>query len=185
MSSNRTLARPYANACFELARADKTLVEWSSVLTVLGLSLQTEAFSLLLEQPGLDDAVPVSLLKEVLADACADAQKALGNKVDNFLALLCENKRLLVLPEIAAVFAVLQADYDSLVNVEAICADPITDTQSKALKEQLEKRFNTHVSLDITQDTTLIGGMILKSGNWVMDGSIKGKIERLNEDLLQ
>ena len=104
--------------------------------------------------------------------------------MDNLLALLFDNNRLVNLPQIYQQFALLEAEHKQCMNVEVISATQMDEHQRAALEKQLSQRFHTEVQATYHIDSSLMGGVVVRAGNWVMDGSIKGKIARLNEDLL-
>ncbi len=109
--------------------------------------------------------------------------KAAGEAGRNFLRTLAENKRLGLLPEIAAQFEVLRAEVENVIDVEVIAAREIAPPQQKRLMEALKRRLGRDVRMHTRIDDTLIGGAIVRAGDLVIDGSLKGRLARLGSAL--
>ena len=97
----------------------------------------------------------------------------------NFISLLAQNRRLGFLPEIAALFEQMKADVENAVDVEVIAASQLTPDQESRYAAALQKKFGRSVRLHTKVDGSLMGGAVLKAGDLVIDGSIKGRLERL------
>jgi F-type H+-transporting ATPase subunit delta len=107
------------------------------------------------------------------------------NDIDmkEFLVILSKNKRLDVLPDIADLFAEMMAEKAGVVTVEVISSDTLDEAPRVKLQKSAEKRFSAKIEMKYSLDKSLIGGAVIRSGNWVMDGSIKGKLARMRESL--
>jgi F-type H+-transporting ATPase subunit delta len=124
-----------------------------------------------------------------LVDLVAAVATAAGATVDttarNFLALLAENHRLALLPEIAAQFEALKAEIEHSIDVEVTTAMVLTEAQRDTLSRALAKRFGRTVRLHETVDAGLLGGAIVRAGDLVLDGSLTGRLARLEQQLSQ
>lgn len=184
MSNHMTEARPYAKAIFELALEDQSLAAWSQALSLLAEAVAMPEMMQLIDDPAVADALAPQVLLDVVHKHASDSRIALGQKLDNALALLQENKRLLALVDIAEQFSELKAAHENKVHVVVTSASEMTNAQKQAMQQKLQQRFDTDVDVEYAIDTDLLGGAVIQAGNWVMDGSIKGKIARMSEDLL-
>ena len=175
MSQALTLARPYARAAFAAARDAGALAQWGDGL---GFAAQVAADSrvqALLGHPHLGRDEAVALL------APANASETFGN----FLALLADNRRLALLPEIAGLFAELRADAERIVQATVTSAAALPAAELETIKAALKRRFGREVELSTAVDASLIGGAVIDAGDLVIDGSLKGKLERLQAALTQ
>jgi F-type H+-transporting ATPase subunit delta len=109
---------------------------------------------------------------------------AAGNEqARNFVQLLADNGRLLLLPQIAAQYAALRADVENTVEVTVTSALPLTAEQGAKLTDALTRRLRRTVRLNTTVDPSLIGGAVVRAGDFVVDGSLRGRIERLGNTM--
>jgi F-type H+-transporting ATPase subunit delta len=177
MAEFTTLARPYAKAAFEHAVAGDALESWSRALGLLALLAEDARVSALLRSPALAPEQRAQLL----IDLCGDE---LGIQVHNFLQVLAANDRLLLLPETFRQFQALKADHQRLVEVEVTSAAPIDEAQRARLAEALVKRLGRQVSVQMSVDPNLIGGAIIRAGDTVIDGSLRGRLNKLADALL-
>ena len=110
-----------------------------------------------------------------------------GAKLDagmqNFVRVLAENHRLLLLPEIAAHYEELRSAVENTVDVEVVSAVPLDAAQADKLKQALSTRLKRQVRMQNSVDSTLLGGAVVRAGDLVIDGSLKGRLERLATDL--
>ena len=175
MSQALTLARPYARAAFSIARDDGKFADWSSALGFAAQVAADPRVAGLLGNPKLDDADAVALLSP------EGAHPLFGN----FLALLADNRRLVLLPEIATLYEELRADAERVVKARVTSATDLPAGELDAIKAALKKRFGREVEIESAVDASLIGGAIIDAGDVVIDGSLKGKLERLQAELGQ
>ncbi|MCB1827974.1 MAG: F0F1 ATP synthase subunit delta [Coxiellaceae bacterium] len=183
MANHRTIARPYAVALFKQAKADDRLEQWSFVLQGLSLITTDPRMQALYGNPKVTNKVMIELVYDTLLDAAHDAATGLSDKLKNFLSLLMEEKRLSVSTDIDALYHQLLADYKNVVEIEVISAMTLSEAQQQAFYKAMEKRFASKVSIAFQEDESLIGGALVRSGNWVLDGSIRGKVSRLDDAL--
>jgi F-type H+-transporting ATPase subunit delta len=178
VASFTTIARPYARALFEYARAHKAVPQWSERLVLLAAAVQEPRMRALLNQPRLSRAQRAELLAGLL-DKKPEAAAL------NFLRLLADNNRLLALPEIAVQFEQLRAEQESTLEATLITAQEVPKAQLAAIIKALEKRFGKKVQLQDQTDAALIGGAVIKVGDLVIDGSVKSRLDKLAANLLR
>jgi F-type H+-transporting ATPase subunit delta len=176
MAERTTIARPYARAAFAYAQAHDGLARWSNLLAKAALVVADSQVAKLLGNPHVRSADLVSLI----GDACgAD----LDDHGRNFLATLANNRRLAILPQIAELYEELRAEVENVADVEITSAVALDDTQRTRLSKALEKRLRRSVRLHCAVDPSLIGGAVVRSGDMVIDGSVKARLERLAADM--
>ena len=176
MADRATIARPYARAAFAHAQEAKDLRGWSKLLGSAAVAASDSRVARLLGNPHVTGDELVELLGGF-------SGKAAGEGGRNFLRALAENRRLGLLREIAAQFEALRAEVEGVVDVEVIAAHEIAAPQEKRLAQALTKRLGREVRMHTRIDETLIGGAIVRAGDLVIDGSLKGRIERLGSAL--
>lgn len=181
MADNNTIARPYAQAVFEVAQENKALDELSRSLDVGAELLRIDEVSDFLGNPALDDAQRLDFLQAAFASAAGkDSVFAGGSRHGtNFLKLLLENGRINVLPEIAEQFEVLKARIENTVDVVVTSASELSAGQKKAMVAALEKRLGRSINLETEIDENLIGGAVIRAGDVVIDGSLRARLEGL------
>lgn len=172
MAEKVTIARPYARAAFEYASANKAFGRWSELLATASAVVADERMERLLTNPRVTPEQLVGLIADI-AGASADEHGR------NFLNMLAQNRRLGLLPEIAAIFEVLRAEVENIADVQITSAIALTDAQRERLAAALKKRLQRAVRLHCDVDASLIGGAIVRSGDLVIDGSLKAGLERL------
>ena len=172
MAERSTIARPYARAAFETARSKKQLAEWSRALMAAAAGVADPAVQGLLGSPKL----PKSQLAQIFIELVG---QELGDRGANFIRLLAENRRLGLLPEIAQGFEQLRADAERTIEATVRSASPLGDQERAALAQALKKRLDREVTLKCEIDPRLIGGAVIRAGDLVIDGSVRGKLERL------
>jgi len=178
MSQALTLARPYARAAFSIARDAGALPAWSDALAFAARVAADPAVAALLGNPGLLQADAVALLAPGAGqEGGADAM------FGNFLGLLFENRRLSLLPEIAGMFDELRFEAERVVKAKVTSAVALPAAELDTIKAALEKRFGRAVEVEAAVDESLIGGAVIDAGDVVIDGSLKGKLGRLQAAL--
>ena len=176
MADRATIARPYARAAFAHAQAAKDLAGWSSLLGAAAMAAADPRVSRLIGNPHVTGDELVELLGGL-------SKQAAGEGGRNFLKVLAENRRLALLPEIAAQFEALRAEFENVVDVDVIAAREIAAPQEKKLAAALAKRLGREVRMHTRIDGSLLGGAIVRAGDLVIDGSLKGRLERLGSAL--
>jgi F-type H+-transporting ATPase subunit delta len=176
VAERATIARPYAKAAFEYARAANGFAEWSQGLRQAAEIVSDPRVAPLTKSPQWTAANLVSLITDV-------AGAELNAGMQNFVRVLAENHRLLLLPEIAAHYEVLRSAVENTVDVEVVSAVPLDAAQSDKLKQALSKRLKRQVRMQNSVDATLLGGAVVRAGDLVIDGSLKGRLQRLATEL--
>lgn len=176
MAELTTLARPYAKAAFEYAQAHQQLANWSAMLGLAAAVSQDATVQRVLTAPRLTSTDKATTFIEV----CGDKFDA---KVQNFIQALAENNRLALLPQIADQFELLKAEQEKSVDVDVTSAFALNAEQQDKLAKVLSARLGREVRLHAAEDASLIGGVVIRAGDLVIDGSVRGKIAKLAEAL--
>ncbi len=176
MAEKNTIARPYAQAAFEIAQAENDLKAWSDMLQFLAAVAADETMQSVIDNASLDAAKVVDLLLSVCGDK-------LNDKGKNLVHVLAENRRLNVLPEVAALYETRRAEAEKTVEAEVASAFPLSDAQQKQIAAALKKRLGREVNLVARTDDSIIGGAIVRAGDLVIDGSVTGQLEKLTANL--
>jgi len=173
MSELSTLARPYAEAVFRMAQGEKDLAGWSSRVQSLALIVSDAQVARLIADPAVAADRVASLIIEV---AGAD----LGERGGNFVKVLAENNRLSLLPEISTQFETLKANAEATLEATITSAQELTQAQIDDLVTGLKAKFNRAVNVQVALDPELIGGAVIAIGDQVIDGSVKGRLQRMS-----
>jgi len=176
MADFTTAARPYAKAAFEIARDTAQYDAWSERLAFLAGAVQDETLSGALDAPGLTHNARAELIEKVSGDK-------LDNGGKNFIRLLAENNRLAMLPDIAGIYEVLRAEAEGEIEAHVTSAFELEDDQRDRIATALAKRLDRKVKIVSTVDKDLIGGAIIKAGDLVIDGSLKGRLNKMSQSL--
>ena len=176
MAERTTTARPYAKAIFALARQGNRLAETSTALRRAAETVVDPRVHALLGSPHVTAPQLSELVNGVVGSS-------LDENGRNFVALLAQNRRLGFLPEIAALFEQMKSEVENAVDVEVIAATALSSDQEARYAAALQKKLGRSVRLQTRVDGSLLGGAVLKAGDLVIDGSIKGRLERLATDL--
>ncbi|MDH5692061.1 MAG: F0F1 ATP synthase subunit delta [Gammaproteobacteria bacterium] len=171
-----TVARPYAQAVFDLARQTNTLALWSKALLTMAEVSASPDVKKIIGNPKVDQKT----VGRAMADMCkGDKPKELLNFTD----VLVEAGRLKLLPEMAVLFEALKAEAEKTVVAEVTSAFEIDNSQKEAIKAALKKRLGKEVEVSTTIDNSLIGGARIKAGDLVIDGSVKAQLSKLTTEL--
>jgi F-type H+-transporting ATPase subunit delta len=169
-----TIARPYAKAAFEYALEKGALAEWSNKLAYAAAVSSNETMAELLDAPQFTSEEKAEIFVSVCEGSIDEAGK-------NYIFQLAQNKRVLVLPEIYTLFAALVAEEEKTVDVTVKSAYELTEEQSQKITAALKQRLGREVILESEVDSSLIGGLIIRAGDMVIDGSTRGKIAKLDQ----
>jgi F-type H+-transporting ATPase subunit delta len=176
VADRATIARPYARAAFAYAREANAFAAWSKLLGAAAAGVKDARVAGLIGNPHVTSDALVDLLGGL-------SKQAAGEHGRNFLRALAENRRLALLPYVHEQFEALRADVEGVVDVEVIAAREIAPPQRKKLESALAKRLGREVRMHTRIDGSLIGGAIVRAGDLVIDGSLKGRLERLGSAL--
>lgn len=178
MAEKATIARPYAQAAFELARDSQSLKQWTDMLAISALVASDENMAGVISNPRMVAKDTAS----IVIDVCGDN---LNEEGKNFIRLLAENHRIGVLPEIAILFEKMRADHERSQEAVMISAFPVSDAQRDKVAAALKARLGRDVTLKCETNSALLGGAIIKAGDLVIDGSARGSLEKLANNLRQ
>ena len=176
MADRLTIARPYARAAFEEARKNGGLAPWSDALQAAALVVRDPRVATLLGDPRVTPAELAQLVDEIAA-------VPLGEPGANFVRTLADNHRLGYLPEIAELFGTFKDDAEGVADVSVTSAAVLDDAQRARIAAALERRLQRKVRLHYQIDPALIGGAILRSGDLVIDGSLRTRLDRIAYEL--
>ncbi|MCK9563531.1 MAG: F0F1 ATP synthase subunit delta [Bacteroidales bacterium] len=176
MAELTTLARPYAKALFETAQAADTLSAWSATLALLTAVVREPAVQSLLDSPERTARQQA----DTIIDICGDA---LDDKARNLVGLLAANRRLPLIPLIDEQFDALKALREQTVEVELVSAREISPEQQQALGNALSRKLDRQVNINLSVDQSLLGGILIRAGDTIIDGSIRGRLNKLAEAL--
>src|SRR4029453_1279267 len=176
MAEPTTIARPYAEAAFELARAENALPVWSTMLHYVGAIVADPAMTRALDNPKLTAADKQSLLLSV----CGDKLTAEGRR---FVRVLIEAERIAVLPNIAALFDERKNEAEGVALARIDSAFPLSEAQVAELKGALEKRFGRKIEPTVNVDPELLGGARITVGDTVIDGSVQAQLQTMANQL--
>jgi len=177
MSNTTTLARPYAKAAFELAGADNATGSWNEMLNLASALVTDETMATLLQSPQLTGQQVVQILSDI-------GGEAFDARFTDYLAVLSENKRFPLLPEITELYRRLQEEADKLLRVKVVSAFELDEDQATRLKDALARRFEREILLESEVDKSVIGGAVVYAGGQVIDGSLKDRLAKLSNSLI-
>lgn len=172
MAEAITIARPYANAAFDIANEKVDLKTWSGFLAVMAQSVVDEGIEAMIANPSISDEQVISILVDIAGELVTTEGR-------HFLALLAENKRLPILMDIAVIFEQLRAEAEQVMTAEVSSARDLTPEQEANIAKALKKRTGRDVTLSVEVDESLLGGAIIRAGDLIIDGSALGKLNRL------
>jgi len=183
MAENSTIARPYAQAAFDIANGDianakKELAVWSDMIALAAMIAADNRMAGAIDSPHIKNEDLVALFLDVAGDKFNAEGK-------NFIRVLAENKRLGILSDIAMAYEQLRADAEGTMDAEVISAFPLSDAQQQNIVASLKKRLGRDISLTTRVDETLIGGAIIRAGDMVIDGTVTRHLEDLSHSLMR
>ncbi|CAM4129305.1 F0F1 ATP synthase subunit delta [Serratia silvae] len=176
MSEFITVARPYAKAAFDFAVENQSVERWQQMLAFTAVVTRNEQMAEL-----LSGAVAPETLSNTFIAVCGDELDEHGQ---NFIRVMAENGRLLVLPAVLQQFIELRAALESTVEVDVLSSSALSDTQQAKIAAAMEKRLSRKVKLNCKIDKSVLAGVIIRAGDLVIDGSVRGRLDRL-ADVLQ
>ncbi|MGR8953422.1 MAG: F0F1 ATP synthase subunit delta [Gammaproteobacteria bacterium] len=176
MSELATLARPYAAAVFKRAKETGSSEKWSETLTFLSSVLSDRSIAAFVNNP----KVGSERLLALMLDIC---EGRIDQEGANFLKLLVQNQRLTLVPEIARIFEDHKAEDEGYLDVDVYAAYEFSEKGKKDFAAKLEKQFGKKVHMNVSIDKSLIGGVLVRAGDKVIDGSIKGQLQHMQKAL--
>ena len=191
MAELSTLARPYAKAAFEAARAADNLAGWSLQLARAAVAANDEQMASLLTNPSLTAEQKAAALIDVCQRIYEKLSHegryvvrvgdALDDKGRNFIRVLADNRRLPLLGEIATQFERYRANQERSVDVTLLTAFPLAEETGDKLAEVLGRKLEREVRVQSQVDESLLGGVLIRADDLVIDGSVRGRLNKLAE----
>ena len=176
MAELSTLARPYAKAAFEFAADAGDLQGWSKSLATAGAIAQQPTVIKLLSSPSSTAQQQAAAVTEI----CGEDLSPTGQ---NFIAILSENRRLQLLPQISHQFEIMKANREKAVDVDVVAAQEMDADQQQKISDALSAKLERKVNMQVSLDKSLLGGAVIRAGDTVIDGSIRGRLTKLAESL--
>ena len=177
MAEISTIARPYAVAIFNLAKEEKSLSDWSDMLSLISNIVENEDVNSFIHDSKVLDADKEKLILNICGDKIDSAGK-------NLIKLLVEYKRLLILSEITLLFEELKDKDEGVIEAEIIMVDQPDKKMVENLLQSLEKRFNKKIELEQNLNTTLLAGAVVRVDDLVIDGSLREQLRKLESQLI-
>lgn len=175
MSEPITIARPYSKAAYEVACDHDTVVAWSKALVAIEKWLAGDTARRVVNHP--------LLTASRIAGIVIGAIDGLDTQMQNFVYLLAANRRVTLIPHIAALFEEYRAQSEKRIDAQVISAMPLSDEQQRSLTETLSRRLNATVVLNCSLDETLLAGAVVHAGRLSIDGSLKARLQKLSDTL--
>jgi F-type H+-transporting ATPase subunit delta len=176
MSEAITIARPYAQAAFDFAKQKGALKPWSELMDAAATAAANEQLGALIANP----RVSPEQLQDLMLSICGDA---VGQPGRNFIRLLIDEHRLSVLPEIASQFENLRSEEERSLDVEVNSAVALDEPQKQKIAAALKSRFGCEIRLHCAVDTGLLGGVVIRAGDKVIDGSVRTRLAEMSSAL--
>jgi len=176
MLEKTTIARPYAQAVFELAQESAGSADWSAALNLLKRIVADEQMHLLLNNPGVSHTQLQELVIEVGGDGFTQQAK-------NFIKVLVSAGRLQYAPQISQLFEAMRAEAEGTIEVQVSAAYELDAAQQDTIAKQISLRLGKQVKISATVDNTLIGGAVIRAGDSVIDASLSGRLAELSNQL--
>jgi len=182
MSETNTIARPYAKAIFKHARDANQLADWSIILRDMAMLVENSDANSFVSNPATTIDQKVQLLMTVCVSTSNDNNEVC-KAAENLVRVLVDNRRQLLLPDIFAQYEALRAEQEKTLIVSVTCFASLTHEEQKNLTASLSKRLQRQVTLEISIDKSLLGGAIIHAGDLVIDGSVRGQLNKLSTHL--
>lgn len=176
MSELTTTARPYARAAFDIAEKNNEQQKWSEMFELMATVAYDPTMRAVLDSPRLSQQQSAELFIAV-------CEQYINERAKNFIKLLAKNDRITLLPEIAALFQHYRAEAEGTVDAEVIAASEVSEIQLEKIAASLKQRLGKEVRVSSRIDDSLIGGAIIRAGDLVIDGSIRGRVNKLSTAL--
>ena len=172
MAENVTIARPYAEAAFKLATGAGALGPWSEALDRMAAVAADPQMQACFTNPTLGAEKLVELFTGIVGGSLDETQQ-------NFVRVLVDNERLLVLPEIRDLFVVRKNEHEGVLDADIVSAFPLDGPTLKTLTKELEAKFKAKLNVSVSVDPALIGGVVISIGDDVIDASVRGKLANM------
>ena len=176
MAEPVTIARPYAEAVYRLAREKNALAQWSDALANLDAVVGDARVQAIISDPNISAQQLEGLMLGVIGDKL-DAPVA--NEARNFIQVLVQNSRLELTPHIRGLYENLKREHEGVLEAQVISALPISDDQVKTLVATLEAKFKRRITAKVEIDPQLIGGVKIVVGDKVIDATVRGRLDAM------
>lgn len=176
MAELSTVARPYAEAIFKLAQDKASSSRWADTLNLLDVVVRDARIQALIGNPRVQTGQLLALIADI-------GGEHLDEEAHQFLAVLAENDRLTLLPLIREQFDALRHEREGVLDAHVRSAFALSDAQLASLVRDLEARFKHGIRPDVRIDPSLIGGVLVSVGDVVIDGSVRGRLDRMEAAL--
>ncbi|MEF8792303.1 F0F1 ATP synthase subunit delta [Thiohalorhabdus sp.] len=176
MADAYTIARPYAEAVFELAKDHGTFQEWEEALPLMAAISSDERMEKLLTNPRVPQERKEQLFREV-------AGERMDKEAARLLDTLFANDRVAVLPEIHEIYQALRRSAQGEVHAVITAAQALSAEQQQTIADRLERRLGQKVTVESQVDQSLMAGLVIRAGDLVIDGSVRGGLEQLRNQL--
>lgn len=177
MLDNTTIARPYARAVFEQARQEGKLEEWSSLLKTLARTVQEPRMRSLLSSPKVSREQLLDIISGVFGGQ-------LSKSNTNFIKVLIDAGRLRYVSHISSQFEEKRAEAEGRVDIKVVTAYELEPEQVNRISAAMSKRLGKKVTVASVVDRSLIGGMVIRAGDSVIDASLRGRLNQLRNALI-
>mgnify|MGYP001292611787 CR=1 FL=1 len=177
MSDKNTIARPYARAIFQIGREKQQLPLWAKFLENLEIIALNKDFNNLVENPSFQKGLAMEVALDSLADDPTKEQ-------ENFIRLLLSGKRMGVFPEIRDIFELLRKADSGVTTAEVHTPYELSDDETKEIEAEVSKKFGGNCLLKVLISPDLIGGVMIKVGDAVIDFSVKGRLRAFKQQLV-
>ena len=172
MQEKTTIARPYAQAVFEIASEENKLTEWSEMLRLLDSVVTDARMKVVLTSPTLDAAA----LSDFILGVCGNALSETGKVL---VKVLANARRLQFIPELIKLYEQLRAEAEGVIDVDVTSAYELSPEQQATISVAMAKRLGRKVVITSYIDDSLIGGVVIRAGDTVIDASVKGRLKAL------
>lgn len=178
MLEKATIARPYANAAFDQAIEEGKLSEWSAMLNLLSMIISDGSMNAVINNPKLGS----EQLYQFIADIGGDK---FNQTCKNFIRILVDAERIDLSTQVFELFEQKRAAAEGISDVDVVSAYPLDDAQVNDISESISKRLGKKVDVNTEEDKDLIGGIIIRAGDSVIDASLRGRLKELNSIFAQ
>lgn len=175
MSELTTIARPYAKAAFDFAVDKGQLDQWAEMLTFAAEITKNEQIHELIYS-----SMAVEKLAEIFVAVCGEQFDEYGQ---NLIKVMAQNGRLMAFPEVCEQYFALKREYEKTLDVEVVSATELSKQQLAEISNKLEARLERKVQLNCSVEETLLGGVVIRAGDLVIDNSVRSRLNRLSDAL--
>ncbi|MFZ4503407.1 MAG: F0F1 ATP synthase subunit delta [Methylovulum sp.] len=176
MSELATLARPYAQAVFKRAVETDSIEKWSEQLFFISEVMSDHEIKSLVINP----KVNIDKTLGLVLDICQDY---VDEEASNFIKLLFENKRLSLMPSILSLFESLKSEHGGYLHADVLTAYDLSAEALDNLSNSLALALGKKIHINVILDKSLIGGVLIRAGDIIIDGSIRGQLQQMQKTL--